>query len=286
MENIIITTENTCDLSKQELEKLGVLAVELEYRNQTTGEENPNLSLKEFYDKVRKGNVFKTSAKNASDFEAFFAPLVEKADVLHIGLSTELSSNFYNVKEAAEKLNKTSKHHIYVIDSLNGSLGQAFLINEVCKKRDEGMNAKDLAVFAEQYKMQYMTIFSPDDLKTAAKSGRFSKVSAFLVSVLNIKTVLYVNDVGGFSCLKKTVGRKNALKGMIELFKQKYDHKNKVVYIMHSDKLEDALYIKNEIEKDPDFADVEIRIGDIGVVIGSHCGAGTVAMSYSSPARK
>lgn len=284
MENVIITTENTCDLPSVELEKMGVEVIDLEYRNQTTGEENPNLSLKEFYEQLRKGNVFKTNARNALDFELFFAPLIEKGDIIHIGLSSELSSNFYNVKEAAEKLNKTSKHHIYVIDSLNGSLGQAFLIDSVCKKREEGCSAKEIAVFAEQYKMQYMTIFSPDDFKTAVKSGRFSKVSAFIASVLNIKTVLYVNDVGGFSCIKKAVGRKNALKGMLELFKQKYDNQNKTIYIMHSDKLEDALYLKSELEKE--FKDIEIRLGEIGVVIGSHCGVGTVAMSFSSKSRK
>ena len=284
-ERVIISVENTCDLPEEMLKDLDVKFIKLNYRNETTGEENPNLTLAEFYQKEKEGNVFKTSLANTFEFEEYFKPLVENGDVVHIGLSSGLSSNFKSVKEAADNLNQKSENHIYVIDSLTGSLGQAFILKEVCKKRDQGASAKEISLFAEDLKMHLVTNFMLEDLKTASRSGRFSKVAAFLASVLNVKPILYVNDVGAFSCAKKVFGRKGALKSLVEIFKEKYDGKYKRVIIMHSDAQKDAEAVKNEILSDPKYKDLEIEIYWLGTVIGSHCGPGVVTLAYSSASR-
>ena len=42
-------------IDEDELNKMNVKYISLSYRNETTDEENPNLTLKEFYDANRKG---------------------------------------------------------------------------------------------------------------------------------------------------------------------------------------------------------------------------------------
>lgn len=279
---VIISIESTCDLPQEELDNLGVSVIKLNYRNETTEEENPNLTLHEFYNKIREGNVFKTSLANTYEFEEYFKNLLKEGDVVHLGLSSGLSANFKSAFDAAENVNKLGENKVYMVDTLTGSLGQALLLLEVVEKAKEGLSASELKEYAEEMKNKQTTNFLLDDLKTAARSGRFSKVAAFLASVLNLKPVLYVNNEGSFSCAKKVLGRKNALATLLNIFKEKYDGRNKTVIIMHSDCEADANEVKRQILADPKYSDLDIRVYMLGTVIGSHCGTGVVTLAYSS----
>jgi len=284
--NIIISTESTCDIPLEELEKLGVSCIKLNYRNETTGEENPDITLKEFYQKQREGNVFKTSLANTFEFEEYFNGLLEKGDVLHIGLSSGLSANFKSAKDAADNVNALGKKNkVYIVDALTGSLGQALLLFQILDAKKEGKSAKELFELCEELKTLQVTNFVLDDLKTAARSGRFSKVVAFVASVLNLKPILYVNDEGSFSCAKKVLGRKNSLSTLYNMFKEKYDKRYKTVVIMHSDAEADALEIRDKILADSAYKGFEVKVYTLGTVIGSHCGPGVVTMAYSSAKR-
>ena len=82
MTKILLSIETTCDIPLEELNKLNVNHISLSYRNETTGEENPNLTLKEFYDEIRNGALFKTSLINEYEFEEYFKELLKEGHTL------------------------------------------------------------------------------------------------------------------------------------------------------------------------------------------------------------
>lgn len=285
MKKIILSVETTCDIPTDELDKMGVKYLVLHLRNETTGEEEPKLTIKEFYDEIRKGNVFKTSLINEFEFEEHFSKLLKEGDVLHLGFTGGLSGTCKCAQDAAEKLNKVSENRVVVVDTLTGSGAQAIILREVLKKMNEGLSLDELKDFANEFKMGVSLNFTPEDMKTLAKSGRLNKVLALIGTLLNIKPIIYCNNEGKFSMRQKVLSRKKALIRLVEMFKENYNFKSEYVYILHGDKVEDAEFIKEEIEKDERFKDVKIIIDYLGVIVGAHGGPGNICLCYTADKR-
>ena len=285
MEKIILSIETTCDVSKEELEKLGVKHVSLTYRNETTGEEDLNLNIKEFYDAIRNGNTFKTSLINEYEFEEHFKELLKEGDVLHLGFDGSVSGTCGCAKSAAEKLNKTCSNKVYVVDTLTGAGGQAIMLMEVIKQLNVGKTIEEIVSFAEDLKTRVSLNFSPEDMKTLAKSGRLNKIVAMLGGILNIKPIIYLDDQGKFCVRQKVIGRKKALNKIVERFIEEYNFESEYVYVQHGDKVEDAEYIVNEIKKDDKFKNVNFIIDYLGVIVGAHGGPGNICLSYTANKR-
>ena len=82
-------------------------------------------------------------------------------------------------------------------------------------------------------------------------------------------------------------GRKKSLNALVDYMEKKvkdgYLGKNDVIFISHGDALEDAEYIKEEIEKR--FGITEFKINHIGPTIGAHSGPGTIALFFEGSSR-
>ena len=72
MKNIILSAENACDIPLEELDKKGIKHISLKLYNETKGEDANDMSLMQFYDAVKKGDIFKTSLINEYEFEEYF----------------------------------------------------------------------------------------------------------------------------------------------------------------------------------------------------------------------
>ena len=286
MKKIVLSIETTCDISIEELEKMNVHHISLSYRNETTGEENPNLTLKEFYEAIRNGATFKTSLINEYEFEEYFKELMKEGDVLHLGFDGAVSGTCGCAKAAAEKLNAEGKESkVYVVDTLTGSGGQAIILKEVLKKLEEGKSIEELVEFAEDLKKRVSLNFSPEDMKTLAKSGRLNKIVARIGGMLNIKPIIYLNDNGEFHSRQMVIGRRKALNKMVEHFKENYNFESEYVYVLHSDKVQDAEYIVAEIKKDQRFEKVNFIVDFLGVIVGAHGGPGNLCLTYTANKR-
>ncbi len=283
MKKIIISIETTCDIPVKQLEEMEVKHISLSYRNETTGEENPNLTLKEFYDAMRNGAFFKTSLINEFEFEEYFRKLIEEGDVIHLGFDSAVSGTCACAKNAAEKINaEDNKNKIYVVDTLTGSGGQAIILHEVLKQKEKGKTVQELVDFAEDLKTRVSLNFSPENLKTLAKSGRINSFIAKIGGVLHIKPIIYLNEKGEFKPREKIIGRKKVLLRLVENFKANYNFESDRVYVLHSDKVEDAEFIVNEIKKDSKFKKVNFIIDYLGVIVGAHGGPGNICLTYTS----
>lgn len=283
MKKIIISIETTCDIPAKKLEEMGVKHISLSYRNETTGEENPNLTLKQFYDEIRNGATFKTSLINEFEFEEYFTELLKLGDVLHLGFDGGVSGTCACAKSAAEKLNSTqNKNKVYVVDTLTGSGGQAIILHETLKQIQEGKTIEELVDFVEDLKTRISLNFSPEDLKTLAKSGRVSSIVAKIGGLLHIKPIIYLNAKGEFQTREKVIGRRKALTKMILQFKENYNFESEYVYVLHGDKVEDAQFIVDEIKKDSKFEKVNFIIDYLGVIVGAHGGPGNICLTYTS----
>ena len=112
------------------------------------------------------------------------------------------------------------------------------------------------------------------------RGGRCSPSAAFFGSMLSIKPVLHVNAEGKLIARSKVRGRHQALRAMVQKMIELEGAKDQVIFISHGDCEEDALFVKQKLVEMAGCDPEKIVLSQVGPVIGSHSGPGTVALFF------
>ena len=281
--NYQIITDSACDLPKKMLQELDVVTVSLiaNFRGEARCDSVADDQVKELYDAMRAGEVASTSAVNPDGWAKVIEPaLAEGKDVLVLAFSSGLSTTYQSAVIAAEELRETHPDRkIIVIDTCAAALGQGLLVWHTCKKRDEGLSLEELAAWVEDAKNHTAHWFTVDDLVYLKRGGRVSAATAVLGAMLNIKPVLHVDNDGHLISMVKARGRKTAINTLCsKLGELGGDWDNSTVFICHADAMEDAQKLAAMVKEK--YAVKEAFIGNLGAVIGSHAGPGTLALFF------
>ena len=158
------------------------------------------------------------------------------------------------------------------------SLGCGLIAREALHLANNGAAHEDIVKRAYFLSSHMEHLFTVEDLDYLAKGGRVSKASAFLGGLLNIKPLLNVED-GNLVPLEKIRGKKKLLNRIIEVMKERgTGFEEQIVGISHADDEKTALEMKQLIETELHVK--EVLMTDIGAVIGSHTGPGTIAIFF------
>lgn len=241
-----------------------------------------DLSVKEFYDRVRAGSMPKTSQVAYEDaFNLFESIVKEDKDIFYLSFSGALSGSYQTITMAAnDVMEKYPDSIVKVVDSVSACGGEGLLLDYCVKRRDQGAELDELVEYAEVLKYNTIHLFTVMDLNHLHRGGRLSKASAVFGTMLGIKPVLYFNDKGQLLPYSKVRGRKQSLDAMAKQMKEKYKPgENEEIFINDADAREDAEYLGKLIMKMmPDVK--KVRYGNVGAVIGAHSGPGTVALFF------
>ncbi len=285
MRDYVIITDSCCDLSEQLANDAGLYVIPMvmtisgkEYKNYLDERE---ISSKAFYDRLRAGETASTSALNMDTFLSVFGEFLEQGkDILYLAFSSGLSGTYHVSTLAAEELaQKYPESRIFCCDTLCASMGEGLLVYLAGKKKQSGASIEEVRDFVEQNKLNLCHWFTVDDLNHLKRGGRVSATTAFVGSLLNIKPVLHVDDEGHLINVGKARGRRAAVSSLFEHMKETaVNPSEQTVFISHGDCEEDAVALKEMIEKE--FSPKEIQINPIGPVIGAHSGPGTLALFF------
>lgn len=277
-----IVVDSSSDLPSELSHKLGIVTIPMPvYIEGDTFLEGVEVFPDKFY---RDFNTYtelpKTSQPNPQNIlETYEKVLADGDEVLAIHLSSGLSSTYQGAVMVKEMCSQPDNVHI--IDSLGASLGfglQAVLISEIIDRYD---NWPDLekAVISVRDSMRY--IFTLDTLEYLVKGGRVSKTAGFVAGLLDVKPILHINSEGKIDIFNKVRSRKSSLRRLINLLEEDSTKlEDQVIGVSHSACREDAEFVAEEVTKI--LKPRDIIISDIGCVIGSHVGPGTVALFYQS----
>ena len=283
MANYKIITDSACDLPESMLKQLDVTTTSLSvlFKGENRADTVEDHQIKEIYDGLRSGENATTSAANPEGWSRVIeSVLAQGYDALVLAFSSALSTTYQSAVIAGEDLKeKYPQRRIIVLDTLSAALGQGLLVWYACRKRDEGLNLDELAAWVEENKLHLCHWFTVNDLMYLKRGGRVSAATAVLGTMLNIKPVLHVDNEGRLINMEKARGRKASIdalaKKMEELGK---DWDNEMVFICHGDCLEDAQALEQILYRTA--APQRIFIGNLGAVIGSHAGPGTLAVFF------
>ena len=283
MRDYVIFVDSACDISCDLLNEWGVryCSLSLAFSDDPKEYQDYDIPSQEFYNKMRGGALPKTSAANMGKFcDAFEAIANEGKDILYLGFSSGLSATVSFARQAAEEImSQYDGTTIKVVDSLCASAGYGLLVKLLVDKKVGGATIDELFDYAEKTKWNIMHWFTVDDLKYLKAGGRISATTALVGGMLNIKPVMKVDENGKLVSVSKVRGRKAALKAMADMYEQTaIDKKDGIVFISHGDCIDDANALAQML-KETSGATVQL-ITNVGPVIGSHSGPGTLALFF------
>lgn len=279
----VFMTDASCDLPEELVEETGIEVIPMEFE---IGDKcylhYPDcrmMKLDEFYGHIRGGAVPKTTQINLDGFKNSFEPYLKAGkDVLYTGISTGLSGTFNTCRIAVEELKeKYPKRKIVIIDSLCDSAGLGYLVYKAGLKYKEGKPIDEVAAYIEDLRLKICHWFIVDDLEQLKKGGRISSVAATFGKALQIKPLISVDDSGKLVNVAKIRGKSNMTGALVSKFKRDSEEmKKETAFIAHADNPEGAKELKKAIKG----MCKEVKICEIGPVIGSHVGAGMLAVLF------
>lgn len=283
-QQFILSTDSTIDMTKQFIEDWDL---KINYLSYTMDGEvyaaNNQMTAKEFYDKMRLGSMPTTSQVPPAEYVKLFEEYLEQGkSVLHISFSSGLSGTYQSALIAQKEiLDKHPEYNLKVVDSRAASGGQGLMVYYAALMRNEGKSVDEVAEWVENHKYEFVHLFTVDDLNDLQRGGRVSKTSAFVGTMLNIKPVMHMDDLGHLIPLEKARGRKASLDRIVEMVGERiegYDFKNEIFFLTHGDCEEDAIYVCEKVKET--YGIPEYIISNVGSVIGSHTGPTVIALFF------
>ena len=241
-------------------------------------------ALPRFYRFLDEGKLPSTSQLNVIQYIDFLEPLLKKGDLLHIAFGSGMTNSVSNAFQAAELLReKYPERKLVVIDSLCSSSGYGLLVDGAADLRDEGKSMEEVENWVLSVRNKVHHQFFSTDLKFFKRSGRVSGAAATVGAILNICPIMRLDDRGAIIAYDKVRGKKNAIARTVDTMAAHAeggeDYAGKC-FICHSNCLKEAEETRAAVAARFPKIKGDIRINDIGTIIASHSGPGTVAVFF------
>lgn len=246
-------------------------------------------ALPKFYEALAAGVMPKTSQLNEFAYTEFFEEQLSRGDLLHIVFGTGMTQSYQNACLAADEMRERHpERKIVVIDSLCSSSGYGMLVDYAADMRDRGDDIETVAAWVNENRHKIHHQFYSTELSHYRRSGRMSGATAMIATILGICPIMHLDAAGKIVAYSKARGKQNALKVTLDEMERHamggQDYSGKCI-ICHSNCLEDALRTRDALKER--FSRVgDVRICDIGTIIASHCGPGTVAVFFLGDERE
>lgn len=218
----------------------------------------------------------KTSAPNAELYAEFFEENLKGYDALiHINISSELSSIYKNALEATKRFDGK----VFAIDSRSLSTGMGLLTIYASElTQNEDLTAQEIhdKVVARIPKVQASFIL--DKLKYLHMGGRCSAVALFGANLLKIKPSIRLND-GKMGVGKKYMGKfQECIRKYVNDTLAEFNTPDrKRVFITHTPTNPEYVEMIKEMLKDKFDEVIETTAGS---TVASHCGRDTIGILY------
>jgi len=270
-----IVTDSACDLPQKLVDELGISIVPLTFRfGEDEFVDRESLTPAEFWARCSASpELPQTAAPSPGQFAETFKRLASQgaSAILVVTLSAELSAT----KQAAEQGAKEAALSIPVriVDSRSASMGEGINVLAAARLAKSGVAIDDLARQVTDLVERTKVWGALDTLENLKKNGRIGGAKALLASALAIKPIITVKD-GKVAEGGKQRTRGKALAFVVEQFRAAGNVSNVAVLHAQCADVDGFITQLRETYKG------EIIVGDIGSVIGSHTGPGTIGVTY------
>ena len=199
-------------------------------------------------------------------------------DVIAIALSSGISGTFSSYSVADLMVDGIK---VYPFDSEVSCQAEGFYAIKAAKLVLEGKTPEEIIKALNEMKKVSKAYFLVDDLSHLQRGGRLSAGQALVGNLLQVKPVLHFEDKV-IVPFQKIRTYKKAISRIQELFDEFYnEHRGENIHacVLNVASYEKAQELESYIKEN--YPDVNVFIGDIGPVIATHLGLGSIALGWT-----
>jgi DegV family protein with EDD domain len=277
--SVAIIADSSSDIPKDFCEKYSIAVAPLYiiFGNETFRDDGKQLPLKAFYDKIRKSPVMPTTSQpTPGDFLEIYKELLKTHDsIINILISKKMSGTIASAELAKKELPDAD---ITIIDSEKVHVPCGFIVIKAAEMAAKGASKEEILRKVEELKEKVTILFIPSTLEYLKKGGRIGRAKALLASLLELKPILTLHD-GEVSPYKNTRRWEQGKQEIINLMESMIKNPaNLHVCIADSDMKTEGDEFASKVKNK--FKPKELFRGEIGSVVGSHIGPGTLAATF------
>lgn len=275
-----IITDSASDIDIELADNMGVTVVPMEISfGDEVYKDCYELSVEDFYKKlIESDEMPKTSQINPFTFEEVFDEVEKNGDsAVVILMSSKLSGTY----QSAVMASAGDYENIYIVDSLNVTVGEQCLVLYALKLRDKGLSAKEIADEIDAIKGDVKVIALLNTLEYLKKGGRISASAALAGGLLSIKPVVAVEN-GEVVILGKARGSKNGNNMLRELIEKSGGIDFDMPILLGYTGLERTMLDKyvQDSRKLWEKGTSNLSVIRVGSTIGTHVGPGAIALGF------
>ena len=282
MIKVAIVTDSNSGISQKEAAELGVFVLPMPFTiNDETYYEDINLSIPEFYEKLKSdANIFTSQPSPEEVMKLWDSILNEYDEIVHIPMSSGLSGSC----QSAMMLANDYDGKVQVVNNQRISVTQKRSVldaKELTKYNKTAIEIKDIL---ENDKFNSTIYIMLDTLYYLKKGGRITPAAAALGTLLKLKPVLTIqgDKLDAFAKARTTAQGKTIMTTAV-----KNDISNRLggvtkedsiwMYVAHTENEEAAKNLKAELQNI--FPAYTIEIAPLSLSVACHIGPGSLAIA-------
>ena len=275
---IRIITDSAADITENRRPDLTILPMTVSFGEEEF-HDGVDLTHRQFYERLIESDTLPvTSQISPTRFEEAFGAAVDAGEtVVAITISSKLSGTWQSAMLAAQ--NFAGK--VYVVDSLNATVGEMILVERAFELADQGFSAQEIAGTLEKERKDIRLVALLDTLEYLKRGGRIPSSVALVGGLLSIKPVVGVVD-GEVAMLGKARGSRNGNNLLVQEIEKTAGIDFARPYRLGYTGLDDTLlqkYIEDSRALWEAHTD-SLPISTVGGTIGTHVGPGAFVVAF------
>jgi DegV family protein with EDD domain len=271
-----IVTDSSCDLPQGMADALGIRIVPLSIRfGDTEYIDRTTITATEFWSKCAASPTLpETAAPSPGQFEETYRSLAAEGAtaIVVVSLSSDLSATMQSAELAARAV--APGIDVRIVDSRNASMGLGLTVLACAELAATGASADEVVARAQSVIPRTRVFAALDTLDNLKKGGRIGGAKAMLATVMSIKPLISITN-GLVAEAGKQRTRSKALAHLVDILRnQEVPIERLSVLNAQCADVDAFVAMVKEVYSG------EIIIGDIGAVIGTHAGQGTIGIVF------
>ena len=271
-----IVTDSSCDLPQAMADALGIRIVPLSVRfGDTEYIDRTTITATEFWSKcAASATLPETAAPSPGSFEETYRSLAAEGAtaIVVVALSSDLSATMQSAELAARAV--APDIDVRIVDSRNASMGLGLTVLACAELAKTGASADEVVARAQSVIPRTRVFAALDTLDNLKKGGRIGGAKAMLATVMSIKPLISITN-GLVEEAGKQRTRSKALAHLVDILRnQEVPIERLAVLNAQCADIDAFVAMVKEVYTG------EIIVGDIGAVIGTHAGQGTIGIVF------
>ena len=271
-----IVTDSSCDLPQAMADALGIRIVPLSVRfGDTEYIDRTTITATEFWSKcAASATLPETAAPSPCSFEETYRSLAAEGatSIVVVALSSDLSATMQSAELAARAV--APGIDVRIVDSRNASMGLGLTVLACAELAKTGASADEVVARAQSVIPRTRVFAALDTLDNLKKGGRIGGAKAMLATVMSIKPLISITN-GLVEEAGKQRTRSKALAHLVDILRnQEVPIERLAVLNAQCADIDAFIAMVKEVYTG------EIIVGDIGAVIGTHAGQGTIGIVF------